>query len=97
MTHTSREQLLLEHRFLACKDLYRSLYQRISEGMRRNYRSLSMFEHNLLDRSFFKREKMGRGEMGGKQERGHHLKTDNDRRKRMMHKECMQHLKLHKE
>lgn len=56
-----------------------------------------MFQGQLLERSYFKRERLGRGELGGRSERSQQLKTDHDRRKRLMHRECMQHLKLHKE
>jgi hypothetical protein len=77
--------------------MHKAIFQRVSEGMRRESRSVNIFHTTLLDRSFFRRERLSKGEGGGKTEKTGHMKTDNDRRKRMMHKECMQHLKIHKE
>ena len=65
--------------------------------MKKDYRSLTMFQTTLLDRSFFRREKLVKGESTSKNEKASQFRTDNDKRKRMMHKECMQHLKLHRE
>ena len=93
----TKEKLLIETKFLAVKDLYKSLFQRITEGMKKEHRSLNVLQNSLLDRGFFRRERLLKGEGGAKTEKTGHMKTDNDRRKRMMHKECMQHLKLHKE
>lgn len=96
VTQTTREKLLIESKFLALRDLYKSVFAKVSEGMRREHRSLTLLQTSLLDRAYLRRERLARGE-GGRTEKSGHMKTDNDRRKRMVHKECMQHLKLHKE
>jgi hypothetical protein len=40
---------------------------------------------------------LSKGDGGGRTEKSGQMKSDNDRRKRMMHRECMQQLKIHKE
>lgn len=96
LTQSTREKYLIESKFLAVRDLYKSVFQRVSEGMKRESRSLNLLQTSLLDRTFLRRERLTKGD-AGRAEKSGHMKTDNDRRKRMVHKECMQHLKLHKE
>jgi hypothetical protein len=55
ITQQTREKLMIEARFLANRDLYKHLLQRLSENMKRDYRSLTLFQTNLLDRSYFRR------------------------------------------
>jgi hypothetical protein len=65
--------------------------------LKKDYRSLTAYHTTLLDRSFFRREKLVKGDSYTKNEKPSHFRNDSDKRKRMMHKECMQHLKLHRE
>jgi|LakMenEpi03Aug12_release.lakeMendotaPanAssembly.Ray.scaffolds.fasta_scaffold1145220_1 hypothetical protein len=88
---------MLESKFLAVKDLYKSVFQKLSEGMKREHKSLTLYHSTLLDRNFFRRERLSKGDGGSRTEKSGHMKSDNDRRKRMMHRECMQQLKIHKE
>ena len=65
--------------------------------MKREHKSLTLYHSTLLDRNFFRRERLSKGDGGGRTEKSGQMKSDNDRRKRMMHRECMQQLKIHKE
>lgn len=58
--HT-KENLIVESRFLQLKDLYKSVFQKVSEGLRRENRSLYLLQTSLLDRSYMRRERLARG------------------------------------
>ena len=97
ITLETKEKLMIEAKFLANRDIYKHMFQKISEGMKRDYKSLTLFQNNLLDRSFFRRERLVKGDSSAKHEKTSHFRSDNDKKKRMIHRECMQNLKLHRE
>jgi hypothetical protein len=66
ITQATKDNITLESKFIANRDLYRHLFQRLSESMKKDYRSLTMFQTTLLDRSFFRRDKLVKGESASK-------------------------------
>lgn len=60
---------------------------------------MSLFEEQLLDRNYFRREKLqkNRNEGNRVEKLENQVKSDHERRKKIKHKEFMQHLRIHKE
>ena len=61
VSQATKEKLIIENRFLVLRDFYKNAFQKISEGMRRENRSLNLLQTNLLDRASFRRERLARG------------------------------------
>lgn len=60
---------------------------------------MTVFSHQLLDRSFFRREKLTKlGDSSSRYSKLEgHVKTDHDRRRKLRHRELMQHLRSHRD
>ena len=97
VSQETKDKVMLENKFLASRDFYKHVFTKISDSMKKDYRSLTMYQNNLLDRSFFRRERLFRGESSARNEKTGQFRSDNDKRKRVMHRECMQILKSHRE
>ena len=91
-----RLRFLNEYKFLTLKDFYFKLREKIVEGLLQDKKS-RVFETQLLDRSYFKRERPTRNrEAGTRAEKlENQMKSDRERKKRMKHKEFVQRLYQH--
>lgn len=78
------------------KDFYLKLRDRIVEGLVQNNK-LRVFEHQLLDRSYFKRERPQRNrEAGTRAEKlENQMKSDKERKRKLKHKQFIQQLYQH--
>ncbi len=88
----------IESKFLNVRDIYQKVLHKVVEGMKKDNKSVRLFESQLLDRSYFRREKLQKNrETGNRVEKlENQMKSDHERRKKIKHKEFMQHLRSHK-
>ncbi len=99
LSEEARQRLTIEAKFIGVRDVYQKVYWKIVEGMKRDSRACRLFERKLLDRNYFRREKLQRTrDTGSKVENlENQMKSDHERRKKIKHREFMQHLRTHKE
>lgn len=84
LSKQSRLKLTAELKFLSLKDLYLKLKDRVLENVLRERRTSRIFERQLLDRSFFMRERTARKE-GGSGRREEHT----ERRRRLKQRDFL--------
>ena len=48
----------IESKFLNVRDIYQRVLHKVVEGMKKDSKSVRLFESQLLDRNYFRREKL---------------------------------------
>lgn len=97
-TPETRLKLSIEKRFLTIRSIYHQVFGKIVSNIKNDNKSVRLFEEQLLDRNYFRREKLqkNRNEGNRVEKLENQVKSDHERRKKIKHKEFMQHLRIHK-
>ena len=71
---------------------------RIVEGVQQDRKSLNLFESQLLDRDYYRREKLQRTKDSGNrvEKLENQMKSDHEKRKKRKHKEMLEMMRIHK-
>lgn len=83
-------KLQVEAQFLHpnVRNVYHRVLNRIADGFQQDKKSLKLFESQLLDRDYYRREKLQRNrDSGNRAEKlENQMKTDHEKRKKRKHK-----------
>lgn len=98
-TPETLRKLNIEKKFLNVRQIYYQVFQKILSSIQNDNKAVWLFEQQLLDRNYFRREKLqkNRNEGNRVEKLENQVKSDHERRKKIKHKEFMQHLRIHKE
>ncbi len=55
VSQATREKLIVESKFISLRDLYKSVFQKVTEGMKKEHKSLNLLQNSLLDRAYLRR------------------------------------------
>lgn len=79
--------------------IYQRVTQKLIESHQQDSKSLKLFENQLLDRDYYRREKLQRNrDSGNRAEKlENQMKSDHEKRKKRKHKEMLEMMRIHKE
>lgn len=93
-------KLQIEIQFLLpnVRNVYHRVLNRIVEGFQQDRKSLRLFESQLLDRDYYRREKLQRNRDAGNrvEKLENQMKSDHEKRKKRKHKEMLEMMRTHK-
>ncbi len=70
LSHETRQKLQIEAKFLNVRDIYQRVLNKVVDGIKKDQKAVRLFESQLLDRNYFRREKLQKNrETGNKVEK----------------------------
>ncbi len=61
----TKQKLQIEAKFLNVRDIYQRVLNKVVDGMKKDNKSVRLFESQLLDRTYFRRQKLQRNRETG--------------------------------